>query len=841
MAVNLPSFPELDLHPRESIPTRFEKYLKRLNNLFDAMEIADPKRKKAMLLHYIGEETCDVFETLTIPDPGEHSDVFKEAVKGLKEHFEPQKCIDHHVYNFRKETQKSGETTGEFYTRLQLLAKKCEFTDVELEIKRQIVQGTSSARLRRKAIEQSLSLDNILKTACAMEAADEQTLEIENQQANALGHKGRLKKGFKKSYERGKFAQPRYEKPRMSNSPPKKYSKSCGLCGGTYPHSGSCPAEGKQCANCKKLNHFARVCRSKKFQSNKQFTKHHVRSVNNEPGITSDESTQGFATSLSCNSEDSEEYTFQIMNEQLPKENVSTLMNDKPVFTLTIEKTPVNLMADSGASVNILNEKDYLSMKSKPPLVKSNMKIYPYMSDQPLKLCGKFQGEIHSDSQSSHETFYVVKGPSQSVLSWKTSLKLNLIQVAHGQSVKEPELPQFLHEFPKVIAGMGVCKGEPVKIHIDESVKPVAQPHRRIPFPVRKQVEEKLLQLEKDDIIERADGPTPWISPIVVVPKPPHNRDEVRICVDMRELNRAIIRERHVIPTLDDVISDLNGCKVFSKLDLKQVYHQILLHPDSRYLTTFSSHIGLWRYERLNFGLSCSAEIFQKKVSDVIAGIPGVQNISDDIYIGGIDQIQHDERLRLVLHKLQDNNLTINPKKCEFRVLSMLFFGHIFSGSGISADPKKVEALKVIPPPKNVTEDRSLLSSAAFCSRYIKNFATITRPLRILTCKDQPWRWEDQEQKSFDDLKAALSAETTLGYFDPQAPTTLYVDGSPIGLGAVLTQTKVKERTVIPLYYASYPLTPTETRYPQIDREALSIFWAIKGFIFTCMAKSLLL
>ena len=92
--------------------------------------------------------------------------------------------------------------------------------------------------------------------------------------------------------------------------------------------------------------------------------------------------------------------------------------------------------------------------------------------------------------------------------------------------MKEPELPKFLHEFPKVTAGMGVCKGEPVKIHIDDSVKPVAQPHRRIPFPVRKQVEEKLLQLEKDDIIGRADGPTPWISPVVVVPKP-HNRDEV--------------------------------------------------------------------------------------------------------------------------------------------------------------------------------------------------------------------------------------------------------------------------------------------------------------------------
>ena len=127
----------------------------------------------------------------------------------------------------------------------------------------------------------------------------------------------------------------------------------------------------------------------------------------------------------------------------------------------------------------------------------------------------------------------------------------------------------------------------------------------------------------------------------------------------MRSVNQAIIRERHVIPTIDDITADLNGCKVFSKLDLKQGYHQILLHPESRYLTTFSTHvIGLYRYKRLNFGMSCSAEIFQKRISDVIAGIPGTRNISDDIYIGGKDDDEHDHRLNVLQH-LSTNNLTI--------------------------------------------------------------------------------------------------------------------------------------------------------------------------------------
>ena len=258
-------------------------------------------------------------------------------------------------------------------------------------------------------------------------------------------------------------------------------------------------------------------------------------------------------------------------------------------------------------------------------------------------------------------------------------------------------------------------------------------PHRRIPFHVRKQVEKKLEQLENEGIVERAEGPTPWVSPIIVVPNP-HKPNEIRICVDMRALNKAIIRERHIIPTIDDVVHDLNGCKVFSKIDLNQGYHQIPLHPDSKPLTTFSTHIGLFRYKRLNFGLSCAAEIFQKKVSDAIRGIPFVKNISDDIYIGGIDNDDHDRRLKQLFQQLQDNGLTINLPKCQFRVPTMLFFGHVFSEKGMSLDPKKVESLQRIIPTTNVSEVRSLLSSAAFCSRFIKDSAVITRPLRQLTC-----------------------------------------------------------------------------------------------------------
>ena len=105
-------------------------------------------------------------------------------------------------------------------------------------------------------------------------------------------------------------------------------------------------------------------------------------------------------------------------------------------------------------------------------------------------------------------------------------------------------------------------------MHVDPDVQPVQQPHRRIPFHVRKDVEKELEIMKANNLIEEVDGPTPWVSPIVVAPKP-KSPNEVRICVDMRKPNLAIKRTRHIIPTVDDIIVDLNGSKVFSKLDLR--------------------------------------------------------------------------------------------------------------------------------------------------------------------------------------------------------------------------------------------------------------------------------
>ena len=135
-------------------------------------------------------------------------------------------------------------------------------------------------------------------------------------------------------------------------------------------------------------------------------------------------------------------------------------------------------------------------------------------------------------------------------------------------------------------------KNVEVKLHINGNVSPVHQTHRRIPFHQRKSLEAYVESLLQQEIIEPAVGPTPWVYPVVLVAKP-KQPGGVCLCVDMREANKAISRERHLLPTLDEVIHDLNGATVFSKLDLNQGYHELLLHPDSRHISTFSTHTVL--------------------------------------------------------------------------------------------------------------------------------------------------------------------------------------------------------------------------------------------------------
>lgn len=191
----------------------------------------------------------------------------------------------------------------------------------------------------------------------------------------------------------------------------------------------------------------------------------------------------------------------------------------------------------------------------------------------------------------------------------------------------------------------------------------------------------KIDELLEADIIEPVLEPTPWVSPIVVVPK---KEGDIRLCLDMRRANRAVIRERFPLPTFEELVHEMAGSQVFSKIDIKWAYHKIELEPESRVITTFSTHNGLFRYKRLVFGVSCAPEMFQRIMQQTLMGCEGVVNFLDDIICYGKDQAEHGARLEKLFSVLQEKGILLNYDKCEIGKTKIHFLGHEISGRGIS-------------------------------------------------------------------------------------------------------------------------------------------------------------
>jgi hypothetical protein len=800
MAHNLPPVPPFDVDEDvQSLGLRWSRWLQRFDNYLLAADIKTDARKKAVLLHLAGERVYEIY--LTLEDDQATSTTYDELKEKLVSKFAPKKNREYERFRFRKAAQNSTETLDQYYTRLRQLSTNCEFDHRDDELKSQLVLGCRSSALRRKALEEDKNLDELLKIGRTSEAAAIQIKEIEQVDRNDSVQVAEVNK-LHKNRDKG-----------HNHNHKDRIQKQCFKCGKEYPHEGSCPAKGRECNNCHKMNHFASMCRLKKEHRD------HSSGQNVETKRWSNDK-QGHKVRQLDLSEDhkdddeSDEYMFFVSGRakggQLPQ------------VTVRIKENPVRLLVDSGSTVNILSLKTCQSIfGSNFELEKTNLKIMAYESTEPIKLLGKVTAMVKSKSENKSVTFQVVQS-GQSLLGYQASDSLGLIRVCN--SVTEMDVVQ---EFPTVFKGIGKFNGNPVKLHIDEKVPPVAQRHRRVPFQLRKAVDAEIDIWLQEDVIERAEGPTPWVSPIVVIEKP-KQPGKVRICVDMREGNKAILRERHVMPTVDEVIHKLNGAKHFSTCDLRNGYNQLVLDKESRSITTFATHSGLYRFKRLSFGISSASEVFQNVIQTALQGLEGVINISDDILVFAETKQLHDQRLRALIMRLRELNLTLNLGKCEFGKSSVVYFGMTFSDKGMSADPKKVSAIKACQQPDSVAEVKSFLGMTSYLAKFIPNYATVSAPLRELTKMSvscSPMIWKQAHSIAFEAIKESLSSQSALSYYDQSKDTELIVDASPVGLAAILTQKSDSGMKV--LSYASRALTDVEQRYPQVHREALALTWGI--------------
>ncbi|XP_068712222.1 uncharacterized protein [Montipora foliosa] len=235
-----------------------------------------------------------------------------------------------------------------------------------------------------------------------------------------------------------------------------------------------------------------------------------------------------------------------------------------------IENKLVDVIIDSGATCNLMSEQVFDKVSQGTlELLKTDRKVYAYASQEPLKLSEKCILNICvPDTQTSFKTeFFVMPGSADKLLGKISSEELGVLKV--GVSVNACESRNVTDKkavlktkYPKVFTGLGKLKNFQLKLHVDESVTPIVQAMRRIPCSRKQKVIAKLEELEALDVIEKVNGPTSWVNPLVAVEK---SNGDVRICLDMRQANRAILREKHPVPTIEETLQEMSGAKVFSK------------------------------------------------------------------------------------------------------------------------------------------------------------------------------------------------------------------------------------------------------------------------------------
>ena len=508
---------------------------------------------------------------------------------------------------------------------------------------------------------------------------------------------------------------------------------------------------------------------------------------------------------------------------------------DDWICPILINGSIVPMKLDTGAQVNILSEADCHQLKEKPRIhpTKETLRGY-YQGHIPVK--GKCILSVKHRQHTRRMTFFIVPGEAQPLLGKSACEKLQLIKAvwaieAEKTQSEENTLPEassnIIDEYQDVFQGLGKLPGKHT-IVVDPEVTPVVHPSRKVPFALHDSVKAELKRMEHMGVIAAIDQPTDWVNSMVVVKK---RNGAIRLCLDPRDLNRAVKREHFKMPTREEIMAQFAGAKYFSKLDAAQGFWQLELDEPSSYLCTFNSPFGRYRYLRLPFGISSAPEVYYKTIHQIFEGIQGVSTIADDIIIHGATKQDHDRSLAKTLEKARQVNLKLNKSKCEVGVKELIFIGDRVTADGVKPDPTKVSAIQDMGKPANKQELQRFMGMVTYLAKWVPGFSQKTAPLRELLQEKNEWQWGIQQDMAFKELKKDLSTEPVLMFYNPRKQVRLSTDASKDGLGAViLQQDEGNEAQWKPVAYASRSLTACEQRYAQIEKELLAIVFGAERF-----------
>lgn len=319
---------------------------------------------------------------------------------------------------------------------------------------------------------------------------------------------------------------------------------------------------------------------------------------------------------------------------------------------------------------------------------------------------------------------------------------------------------------------------------------------------------------------EIQNSESPYASPAVMVRK---KDGSWRLCVDYRELNSQTVKNKFPMPIIEDLVDELHGARIFSKLDLKSGYYQIRMAEKDVHKTAFRTHTGHYEYQVMPFGLTNAPATFQSLMNQVLKPFlrKFVLVFFDDILIYSQNREEHLEHLRLVLQALEKHNLVIRLKKCDFGLTKISYLGHIISQQGVATDPSKIEKILGWPTPQDVTQLRKFLGMTGYYRRFIKNYGLICRPMHDMLKKGS-FQWGPEQTAAFNTLKEKMCSSPVFAMPDFDKEFVIEADACGSGIGAVLMQSGR------PIAFFSKALRPKANSQSVYEKEAIAILEALK-------------
>jgi len=470
-------------------------------------------------------------------------------------------------------------------------------------------------------------------------------------------------------------------------------------------------------------------------------------------------------------------------------------------------------------------------------ICKTELKLRSYCRKEFTPI-GYVKVEVKDLNTWKYLNMYVVKYDRQPLLGreWMSQLqtfnklKESLEEIQSLNWVEQSwnsRLNSLLKKFVNVTSEeFSPIKKIKAQLNVKSNLQPVFLRSRQVPFQIRNKVENELDRMVEAGILKPVEA-SKWATPIVPVLK---KDGGVRICGDFSvTINPCLIVDEHPLPTHDELFAKMAGCKIFSKIDLKQAYLQLELRDEDKEILTLNTSKGLYQCNRLMYGVASAPAIWQRTIENILKNIPDITVFLDDIKIASSNVEKHFEILELVLGRLSEYNVRINLKKCIFLKDQISYLGHVIGKDGIKKELKKMEAVEKLPRPRNVSEVRAFIGLINYYGRFIKNLSDILRPLNEILKKHTRFQWTLDCENAFKKAKQAFCSNKILISFNPTLPIVVATDASPYGVGAVLSHVfpNGMERVI---QYASCTLNDTQRKYTQIDKEAFAIIFGIKKF-----------